>query len=113
MSVNTVSTSNQLNTPETPDGYQIGSAVTSKVGFYGSTPVIQATNASQAAVTAITDTSGGTAHLDTGLQALTSTYNSGIIANAISSLALASQNSATLLNSIRTALVNVGIIKGS
>lgn len=104
MSVNTVTTSNQLNTPETSDGFQVGaSATTSKVGFYGATPVVQPTNASQAA---ITDSSGGAANASTGVAALTATYNSAIIANAIATLAAQT-------NAMRTALVNLGLIKGA
>lgn len=114
MAINTVSTSNQLNTPETSDGIQLGSsATTSKFAFYGATPVVQPTNASQAAVTVLTDTSGGTAHLDTGIQALTASYNSGILANAISTLALAAINNAKLTNQLRADLVTLGLIKGS
>lgn len=103
MSVNTITTTNQLNTPETSDGFQVGKTATSLVGFYGATPIVQPTNAAQAA---ITDTSGGTASATTGLQALTSTYNSTLIANAIST-------NAALVNQIRTALVNLGVIKGA
>lgn len=103
MSVNTVTTSNQLNTPETSDGFQMGSATTSKVAFYGSTPVSQPTNASQAA---ITDSSGGAASATTGIQALTATYNSTILGNAIATLAAQG-------NAIRAALVSLGLIKGS
>lgn len=103
MSVNTVSTSNLIVTPDTPDGYQVGRGITSLIGFYGATPVSQPTNAAQAA---ITDTSGGTASATTGLQALTSSYNSTLVANAISTLAAQT-------NQIRSALVTLGVIKGS
>jgi hypothetical protein len=103
MSVNTVTTSNQLNTPETPDGYQVGSAATSKVGFYGATPVVQPTSSSQAIVT---DSSGGTAAATNGIQTITATYNSTILANAVATLAQQS-------NALRLALVNLGLIKGS
>ncbi len=110
----TETTANKVFTPSEPDGYVVGqSATLDKVGFYGTTPVVQPTSASQAAVTLITDTSGGAAHLDTGLQALTSTYNSGIVANALSSLALAAINNAVLTNKLRADLVALGLIKGS
>lgn len=103
MAVNTVSTSNQLNSPETPDGYQVGKAATSLVGFYGASPIAQPSNAAQAAVT---DASGGTAAATNGILTLTATYNSTIIANAIATLA--AQN-----NAIRNALVSLGLIKGA
>lgn len=109
----TETTSNLTKTPQTVAGYNCGVSATDLVGFYGATPVVQPTSASQAAVTLITDTSAGSAHLDTGLQALTSTYNSGIIANALSSLALAAINNAVLTNKLRADLVALGLIKGS
>lgn len=103
MSVNTVTTSNQLNTPETADGFQIGKAATSPIGFYGATPITQPTAGAQAAVT---DASGGTAAATNGILTLTGTYNSTIIANAIATLAAQT-------NAVRGALVSLGLIKGA
>lgn len=103
MGLQTETTSNKLQTPLSPDGYVHGQSATDKISFYGATPVVQPTNAAQAA---ITDTSGGAASATTGLQALTSTYNSTIIANAIST-------NAALINQVRSALVSLGLIKGS
>lgn len=111
--MNTSTDTMKTYTPQTSGGRETGQSATDKIGFYGTTPVTQPTNASQAAVTVLTDTSGGTAHLDTGLQALTSTYNSGILANALSSLALAAINNAALTNRLRADLVTLGLIKGS
>lgn len=103
MSVNVVATSNQLNAPETSDGYQLGKAATSLVGFYGASPVVQPTAAAQAAVV---DSSGGAANSATGIAALTATYNSAIVANAIATLAAQT-------NAMRSALVSMGLIKGA
>lgn len=103
MSVNQVTTSNQLNSPETSDGYQVGKLATSLVGFYGATPVVQPTAAAQAAVV---DSSGGAASPTTGIQALTASYNSAILANAIATLAAEG-------NALRSALVSLGLIKGA
>lgn len=99
----TVSLSNQTDSPSSADGYMVGQSPTTPVGFYGTTPVTQPTAAAQAA---ITDTSGGTASATTGLQALTSSYNSTLVSNALSTLAAQT-------NAMRTALVNLGIMKGS
>lgn len=99
-----MTTTNQLNSPESSDGFQIGSsATTSKVGFFGTTPIVQPTAAGQAI---IVDTSGGTANAATGITTITGTYNSTILANAIATLAVQT-------NAIRLALVNLGIMKGS
>lgn len=104
MAANTITTTNQVNTRETPDGHQIGgSATTSKVGFFGATPAVQPTAAAQASVT---DASGGTAAPTNGILTLTGTYNSTILANAIATLAAQT-------NAIRSALVTLGIMKGS
>lgn len=103
MSVNTVTTSNQLNAPETSDGYQVGKLATSLVGFYGATPIARPAGAAQALVT---DSSGGTAAPTNGILTLTGTYNSTILANAIATIAAQS-------NAMQAALVSVGIVKGS
>src|SRR4051812_39967203 len=96
-------TTNKLNSPESVDGYQIGSAITSLVGFYGTTPQVQVSAAAQAQ---ITDSSGGAASATTGVQALTAGYNSAILANAIATLAAQG-------NALRSALLSLGLIKGS
>lgn len=104
MSVNTVTTTNQRNTPESSDGFQMGlSTSTSKIAFYGSTPMLQPSGAAQAA---ITDASGGSASPTTGVQALTSSYNSTLIANALATII--AQGAA-----MRSALVSLGLMKGS
>jgi hypothetical protein len=101
--MNTATDSLETNTPKTGGGYTVGQSATDLVGFYGTTPAAQPSGAAQAA---ITDTSGGTASATTGLQALSGTYNSTLIANAISTNAAA-------INAVRNALVTLGLIKGS
>jgi len=86
-----------------PDGASFGQSATDKISFYGVPPVVQPTAAAQ---TAITDSSGGAANPATGVAALTGTYNSTIIANALATIIAQT-------NAFRTALVNVGLIKGS
>ena len=71
-------------------GYVVGQSATEKVGFYGTTPVVQPASASQATVAATTTTTATTTALQTDLDALR-----------------------VLTLAMRTALVNTGIIKGS
>lgn len=85
------------------DGTNLGQSLSDKVGFWGVTPVVQPTVAAQAT---ITDSSGGAAAPTNGIAALTGTYNSTILANAIATIAAQT-------NAMRTALVNSGIMKGS
>lgn len=92
MSVNTVSTSNLLVSPATADGYQVGGAATSLIGFYGATPVAQPTSSGEAAVTTTAATTSTPYGFSTSTQA-----------NAI----------VTLVNQLRADLVTLGIIKGS
>jgi len=73
-------------------GSKIGTAIGQKLGFHGSTPVIQRTNANQTAVAA----TGATQTTPWG-------YSTEAQANAI----------ITLINEIRAALVEKGLIKGS
>lgn len=101
--MNTSTDTNLNKTPRTTGGYDVGHSAADFVGFYGTTPVSQPTAAAQAAVV---DTSGGTAAPLTGITTITGTYNSTILANAIATLAAQT-------NAMRTALVNLGIMKGS
>jgi hypothetical protein len=85
-----------------PDGVLIGSAATEKVGFHGKVPVVQSSGAAQAAVVA--------------------TSTDGVAGSAADVAALAaeaekigddSRAAITLVNALRTALVDHGIIAGS
>ena len=87
----------------TSGGLQEPSASTGKEGFFGATPVTQPTNAAQAA---ITDGSGGTANAATGVATVGSSYSQTVLANALATI-VAEQNA------IRSALVTLGLIKGS
>lgn len=86
-----------------PDGTTLGIDATEKVSFYGATPVVQPTAAAQAA---ITDGSTGTAAPTNGVQPATATYNSTIINNSLATIIAQT-------NAMRTALVNLGLLKGS
>lgn len=85
------------------DGVVLGQASTSKIAFYGATTVTQPTAAAQAA---ITDGSTGTANPTTGVAALTATYNSTLIINALATIIAQT-------NAMRSALVTLGLLKGS
>lgn len=82
----------------------LGNAVTDTIGFYGVSAVAQPSGSGQAA---ITNSSGGSANGD--LQAVGAT-NLGDVSSAIN-------NNFTelyvLVSAMRTALVNLGLIKGS
>ena len=101
--MNTATTSNESQTPKSADGYAVGQSSTDLVGFWGATPIAQPSGAAQAAVT---DGSTGTAAPTNGIAALTGTYNSTLLINAIATLAAQG-------NALRNALVSVGIIAGS
>lgn len=101
--MNTATTSNETNTPDSADGYTVGVNSSSLVAFYGATPIVQPSGAAQAV---IVDASGGTAAPTNGILTLTGTYNSAIIGNAIATIAAQS-------NAMRTVLVNLGLMAGS
>lgn len=101
--MNTATTSNESQTPKSADGYAVGQSSTDLVGFWGATPIAQPSGAAQAAVT---DGSTGTAAPTNGIVALSGTYNSTLLINAIATLAAQG-------NAIRNALVSAGIIAGS
>ena len=78
-------------TYNSPDGAVMGASTTEKIAFYGSTPVVQPTSASQAAVTTtITTTLATNTVLETDLAA-----------------------TIVLANQLRAELVELGLITGS
>lgn len=98
----------------TTGGLDVGqSATTDYVGFYAATPIVQPTNASQSAVTIVTNSAGGTGSYTTGLQAISGTFNSTLLANAFATVAAQSNANAVLVNQLRSDLVSLGLIKGS
>lgn len=74
------------------DGTTLGQTATDKVGFWGATPIVQPTNANQAAAGTTASTTTSPAGYTTTTQAT---------------------NLALLVDAMRTALVNAGIMKGS
>jgi peptidoglycan hydrolase CwlO-like protein len=86
----------------TTSGLKIGEAATAKIGAFGVTPVVQPASANQAAVTATSTngTAGAAADL-TALKAEAEKIGDDVRAAIV------------LLNELRTALVNLGLIKGA
>jgi hypothetical protein len=82
-------------------GTKIGTSTTQKLGFFDKTPVVQPAAANQAA---LTNSTGGTA--DGTLAAVSGTGDDADINNNFTELHV-------LLNEIRTALVNLGLMKGA
>jgi len=111
--MNTATDGMENDSPKSSGGYSLGQSATDLVGFYGATPIVQPTSASQAVVTAITDASGGTGAYTNGVLTLTGTYNSAILGNAIATCILQGNALKVLCNQLRLDLVNLGIIKGS
>ena len=85
----------------TTTGTKIGTSTSQRLGFFDKTPVVQPAGASQAA---LTNSTGGTA--DGTLAAVSGTGDDTDINNNFTELHV-------LLNEIRTALVNLGLIKGA
>ena len=100
MGLQTETSTNKIQTADdaaggSTDGYQVGQTTSSYVGFYGKAPAQRGSGIAQ-----ITDTSGGTAAAGTGMQALTSSYSSTLIANSLSTLAVGINQAYTLLNAL-------------
>jgi len=85
----------------TSTGTKIGTAVSQKLGFFNATPVVQPSGAAQAA---ITDSSGGTP--STTVADVGASFSQTGLNNIHASIL-------NELNAIRSALVTLGIIKGS
>ena len=101
--MNTATDTLKISTATGDGGLGVGQSALDLVGFYAATPIVQPTSASQAA---IVNSAGGTASATTGLQALTSTYNSTLIANSLATVVV-------LVNKLRADMVALGLIKGS
>lgn len=94
----------------TVTGTKLATAVTQKLGFFNSAPVVQPLGADQAAVTL------GNTDNEIGGLVISAAYTQAEVVSLrdkTEELADDVRNLSTLLHSIRTALVNTGIIKGS
>lgn len=98
----------------TTTGSEIATAVGQKLGFWGTTPVVQPSGADQAAVALTTSaavaTNAATASSPYGYDS--NTQADALVAN-VNSLYVDVQALNTLVNQLRSDLVTIGIIKGS
>lgn len=91
----------------------IGSSATDTIGFYGTTPVVQPSGSAQAAVSTATISSvATTGSVTTGFGYSTTAQADGIV-TAINLLITRVAANTTLNNAHRTALVALGLEKGS
>jgi hypothetical protein len=88
----------------TSTGSKIGTAVSQKLGFWNATPIVQPSGAAQGAITDSTGSSATTTLV---------TVRNDTTAHAASDAQDNDHILFTLLNAMRTALVNAGIMKGS
>jgi len=95
----------------TTTGTKLGTAVTQKIGFWNATPIVQPAAAGQAAVAAPTAYS---AH-GSGATPVTSNAATDLdtTAAALATLVTETTSLRTLVDAMRTALVNAGIMKGA
>lgn len=95
---------------DTTTGTKIGTAATQKLGFFDATPIVQPASANQAVVTM--------GNQDAEISALTfsnppAQAECEALRDKCEELADDVRNAVTLLHELRTALVNLGLIKGA
>jgi hypothetical protein len=89
-------------------GYYIGTAPAQKVGFFGATPIVQPAGASEAAVAQTSAANATTNAIDLGTaEALANACKTQGNALVVDVAALIAE-----VNALRTALVNLGLVKG-
>ena len=112
----TIATSYEQVTANSPDGAQMGKGTSEKNAFYGNTPVVQPSSASQAAVavTAVSAlvTTGYTAVTTTAI-GFTTTTQADAITTRVNQLVVDVAAAAVLNNQLRSELVSLGLIAGS
>lgn len=86
---------------DTTTGTKIGTTVSQKLGFFNTTPVVQPAAAGQGS---LTNSTGGTA--DGTIADVTASFDQAILNNNFTELH-------RLLDAVRTALVNLGLVKGA
>jgi hypothetical protein len=100
---------------DSPGAIQIG-AVGDSISYYGANPVAQPADANQAAVGAVTTVGANTGTAGAGLSLIGDTSTVNQAANIMNDfVALQEDISAlqVLVNELRSAMVSMGIIKGS
>lgn len=97
-----------------PDGVCVGTSATEKVSFYGNTPVVQPSSASQAAVTATAVTAvSTTATITTAAHGFATGTQADALVARVAQLQVDSAAQTTLVNQLRAELVELGLVKGS
>ncbi len=109
----TTTTSIEINTPKSDDGYTVGQTSAALIGFYGATPITRPTSASQAAVSSVVDLTTATANWSSGIAVNTATYVSAVVNSAFATLVQNNNNLRTLVHQLRAELVSLGLIHGS
>lgn len=97
-------------------GVTIGAAVTDKIGFWATTPVVQPASADQADQGAMTTVGANTGTAGAGLSLIGNTTLVDQSTNIMNDFVALQEDIAaldTLVTAMRTALVNTGIIKGA
>ncbi len=119
MTVNSVTTSNVrwYDGDPTEDGCGLGESATSKVGFYGTTPVVQPASASQAVftVTAITALAATTlsASDTNAVHGFANETVANLYITRMQEMQVDVEGLGVLLNQIRSELVTLGLISGA
>lgn len=83
------------------DGMVVGRTTSDKVGFWGGTPIVQPAHTSQSAVAT------------TALTTITDIVTTASVVGAFSSVVARVTALITLVNQMRSDLVNTGLLKGS
>lgn len=83
------------------EGVKLGQSATDLVGFYGATPIVRPSATAQSAVAT------------TAITTLATTPTATDIAVAVNSLISRNAAVVTLINQVRSDLVNLGLVKGS
>lgn len=97
-------------------GTKIATATTQKLGFFNATPVVQPASADQAAAGTATTVGDNTGTAGAGLSLIgdtTSVDQAAAIMNDFKALQEDIAGLTTLVNALRSALVDLGIVKGA
>lgn len=100
----------------TNDGLAVQPSASRKLGFFAATPVVQPASASQADQGAMTTVGSNTGTSAAGLSLIGDTTAVDQSANIMNDLVALQEDIAaldTLLTEVRTALVNLGLMKGA
>ena len=116
MPVNSVTSSNVrwYDGDPTGDGCGLGKTTSSKVGFYGTTPAVQPTSASQGAVTATAVTAvNTTATITTAAHGFTTGTFGDAVVKRVSQMQVDVAAAIVLANQLRSELIALGLISGA